>query len=117
MGKGSGGAGARWALLLVAGVLLAAAATAAAEEDVGSEVAAAADRDPKEDLRWCRKGCRWQYGQDARRRAECERECRERGENEDEDADALGGFGRGECRRRCARCYKDQPWWVAECVS
>ncbi|XP_039822847.1 antimicrobial peptides-like [Panicum virgatum] len=57
----------------------------------------------------CRKGCRWQYEQDARRQAECERECRERGENEDEDADALGGSGRGECRRRCARCYKDQP--------
>ncbi|XP_025823405.1 antimicrobial peptides-like [Panicum hallii] len=72
--------------------------------------------------RWCRKGCRWQYGQDAQRRAECERECQERHrqgereEDEDEDKDVLGS-GRGECRRKCARRYEDQPWRVPKCVS
>jgi hypothetical protein len=57
MGKGSGGAW--WGFLLLAGVLLAAAATAGAEEDGG--VANPDGR--KEDLRWCKKACEWQYGE------------------------------------------------------
>ncbi|RLM78804.1 antimicrobial peptide MBP-1 precursor [Panicum miliaceum] len=50
---------------------------------------------------------------------EGERECQERhrqGEREEEDEDAFGS-GRGECRRKCASRYEDQPWWVPKCMS
>jgi hypothetical protein len=134
MGKGSGG-GAWWAILLLAGVLFAAAATAAsaADEEVASAAgevvvaAAEADRDRKEDLQWCRRGCQWQYGQDHRRLRECERECRQhhRGqdgkvqEEEEEvaaDVDVLGS-GTAQCRWRCVHRYHDEPRRVQECMK
>ncbi|PWZ26431.1 Antimicrobial peptide [Zea mays] len=126
MGKGSVGAS-WWAFLLLAGVLLVVAATAGAEDGV-------VERDRKEDLRWCKQACEWQYGKDTPRKRECESECRERHQQADagEDGDSgVDAYERGgsrdsdvdeddsdrRCQMKCRRHSDRQArqWCVQRC--
>jgi hypothetical protein len=102
MGLGVPKGGGAWWLLLLAGVLLAVAATATAEE------ASVVGRDPQGVRRMCKRECRWEAGQDERRRRECERQCRQRYSEgseqlEEEQDDEENAGGKGECRRAVAR--------------